>query len=163
MSALITPTPAEEAALLAAHAVTAIRDTVDSAIEEMIAQPRHVLLFQDGQEDLAHLALEGVTKTVTESLTTSHSTLDNIVVLDSTVDEWQQVSPLLEVMDEDDIKPGYLHRSHLIFAFGAEFLGHHVVQPIATQATRFYAAVQDGPGIQDLIKNIHPLKEVVVL
>lgn len=163
MSVLIPTTPAEEAAVLALQAVSAVRGTVDTVIEEMVAQPRHVLLFQEGQDALAHLALEGVTKNIADSITTSHSTLDNLVVLDSTVAEWQQVSPLLEVMDGETLRPGYLHRSHLIFAFGAEFLEHSVVLQLAHTATRFYAAIQDGPGVTNLIESVHPMEEVVLL
>lgn len=159
---LVLPT-ADEALALAEQAILATRETVTSAVEEMVTQPRHVLLYSEGQEDMAHLAIQGVAKALVETILHSNPSLDNIVVLDSSEDGWSEVSPALDVTVEDELLPGFLHRSQSIIAFGSEFLHHSVVQPIARNATRFYAALQDGPEAEALIERVHPLREVVIL
>ncbi len=160
---MLIANPAEEAAQLAAQAMLATRETVDFAVEEMISQPHHVLLFQDGQEDLAHLAMQGVTKNVVDLISPTNPALDTVVVLDTVEDGWSEVVPIIDVTSPEDLAVGHLHRSHSIIAFGAQFLAHRAVIPLARSATRFYAAIQDGPHARDLIEHVHPMREVVVL
>jgi len=152
-----------DAAELAAQALAAIRVNVDHAVEEMLSLPRHVLVYPEGQDDLAHLALEGVTSAIVQTIQFSNPALDNIVVLDSLDRDWADVSPVLEVSDGSDLMPGYLHPSQTIVAFGEDILRHDIVLPVATRAVRFYAAIPDGPGAEELIERVHPLEEAVLL
>jgi hypothetical protein len=153
----------EEAMALAEQAMQAMRYSVDAAVEEIINQPRHVLLYFEGQEDLAHLTLQGVDKNLVDDVGLSNPSLDNIIVLDSTEEGWADVSPALDITGEKALKPGMLHQSQSILVFGSNFLTHSLVQPVARTATRFYAALQDGPGVESLIRSVHPMREVVVL
>lgn len=156
-------TPEEEAALIAAQAIQATREVLTHAVEEMMMQSHHVLLYTEGQEDLAHLAIQGVAKTIVDTMAPSNPLLDNIIVLDSTDEGWSAVAPSLEIMHADELQPSYLHTSQAIFAFGSEFLASRIVQPFAQRANRFYAAIPDGPQAEALIERVHPLREVVIL
>lgn len=153
----------EEAVILAEQAMEVTREVLNVTVEEMVTQSHHVLLFQEGQEDLAHLALQCVTRTIVDTMAPSNPTLDSIIVLDSTEAGWSEVAPGLAFMFEDELQSGFLHSSQSIIAFGSEFLHHGVVHPLMKRATRFYAAIQDGPEAEMLIKSVHPLQEVVVL
>lgn len=153
----------EEADLLAKRAIGATNEAMQVAVEGMLSQAHHVLLFQEGQENLARLTLQRVTRSVVELMATSNPALDSLVVLDSDGGGWLEVAPNLVPVTEEELYPGFLHSSQSIVAFGSEFLKNDVVVPIARRAVRFYAAMEDDPGSEGLVEAVHPLQEVVVL
>lgn len=137
---------------------------VVEAVNEMISQTRHVLVYQEDQTELAHVALQAVAKSLIQEMQHSNPTLDTIVVLDSIHAEgWEHVAPTLDIVSLSDINPSALHPSQTIFAFGLGFMRSKVLRPFMKRATRFYAAIPDGPHVEDLVSRVHPLKEAVVL
>jgi hypothetical protein len=149
---------------LAEQAMAATRSTIRTAVEDMLTKPHHVLIYPEGQDELGHLAMEGLAHVMVTDLQESNPSLDNFVILDSPAnDGWDRIAPTVDVMTSADLKPGYLHRSQSIIAFGPQFLRSKVVRPLMRSANRFYAAIPDGPEAEELIERVHPLRQVVIL
>lgn len=137
---------------------------VVEAVSEMVSQSHHVLVYQEDQAELAHLTLQSVAKAFVHEVQSSNPALDSMVILDSAVASgWEHVAPVLEVTTLADMEFSFLHASQSIFAFGPGFMRSKILRPFMKRATRFYAAIPDGPNAAELVARVHPMREVVLL
>ncbi len=139
---------------------------VEIAISEMLEDPRHVLVYEPEQEHTAHEVMEGVVAALVEEVQHSNPSLDNLIVLDSSREQhWEEISPSLEVGSLQLLNEGEVHidRTSLIVAFGNGFLRSSILQPFATKATRFYAAVRSGAQTAAQVERVHAFERAVLL
>jgi hypothetical protein len=137
---------------------------VVEAVNEMMSQPHHVLVYQDDQEELAHVALQAMAKSLVQEMQDSNPSLDTMMVLDSLdAGGWEHVAPVLDVTPLSEMDASLFHPSQSIFAFGLTFMRSEVLRPFMKRANRFYAAIPDGPHVAELVSRVHPMRQVVLL